>query len=205
MNRRETIALLGGATAWPLAARAQQPDRVRRIGVLMPGDETDPVRKTYVSAFTQALQELGWIIGRNLQIDYRWGARDYIRDGVALAADLIALRPDVVLTDNGNLLADLQQATPTIPIVFAGVIDAVGAGRVESLPRPSANATGFTALDFGMSGKWLELLKQIAPQVSRVLVLRGQGPGQFGQLGALQGAAPLFGVELRPFELRSGD
>jgi putative ABC transport system substrate-binding protein len=205
MRRRDFMTFLGGAAAtWPLAARAQQNDRVRRIGVLMPFAANDPEARRSMDAFLQRLQELGWVTGRNLQIDYRW-TPDFASRGRAVAAELVALAPDVVLTQTGTLVSDLQSASNSVPIVFTGVADAVGSGRVESLARPGANATGFDAADFGLSPKWLELLKQIAPQVKRVAVVRGAGSGQFGQLGALQAAAPSFGVELRPVELGSGE
>jgi putative ABC transport system substrate-binding protein len=199
MNRREFITLLGGAMAWPLAARAQQGERMRRIGVLMPYAADDPEARSYMEAFLLRLQELGWMIDRNVRIDYRW-TPDYPSRGRAVAAELVALTPDVVLTTTGTLVSDLQNASRSVPIVFAAATDAVGTGRVESLARPGANATGFSSTDFGLSPKWLELLKQIAPQLRRVAVLRGPGSGQFGQLGALQAVAPSFGVELRPIE-----
>jgi putative ABC transport system substrate-binding protein len=205
MRRREFLTVIGGAAAaWPLAAHAQQRERVRRIGVLMSRLADDPESQRRIGAFLQGLQELGWMIGRNIQIDYRWAATGLDRSR-ALTAELIALGPEVVLTDNGNLVVELQNVSRTIPIVFAGIIDAVGAGRVESLAHPGGNATGFASVEFSMSVKWLELIKQIAPKVTRVAVLRGTGSGQFGQFGALQGAAPLFGLELRPLGLRSAD
>jgi putative ABC transport system substrate-binding protein len=200
MRRRDFITLLGGAAAWPVAARAQQSERVRRIAALLPNAADDPEAHRSMEGFLQRLQELGWTIGRNLQVDYRW-VPDFGSQGRAGAAEVLALTPDVVLTATGTLVSDLQDASRTVPIVFAGVTDAVGSGRVETLARPGGNATGFSTTEFGLSPKWLELLKQIAPQVKRVAVLRGAGSGQFGQLGALQAAAPLFGVELRPVEL----
>ena len=201
MRRRDFFTLLGGAAAaWPLAVRAQQSERVRRIGVLMPYAADDPEARRYMEAFLQRLQELGWMIGRNVQIDYRW-TPDFASRGRAVAAELVALAPDVVLTQTGTLVSDVQSASGSVPIVFTGVADAVGSGRIDSLARPGANATGFGSIEFGLSPKWLELLKQIAPQVKRVAVLRGAGSGQFGQVGALQAAAPSFGVELRPVEV----
>jgi putative ABC transport system substrate-binding protein len=202
MRRRDFISLVGGAAVWPVAARAQQGERVRRIGVLMPYAAGDPQARGYIDTFLQRLQALGWMVGRNLQIDYRW-VGDYPNRAPAVAAELVALAPEVVLTATGTLASDLQNVSRNVPIVFAGVADAVGSGRVDSLPRPGGNATGFSSLEFGLSPKWLELLEQIAPQVKRVAVLRGAGSGQFGLLGALQAAAPTFGVELRPFELAS--
>jgi putative ABC transport system substrate-binding protein len=205
MRRRDFITLLGSAAAWPPAARAQQGDRPRRIGALLPYAADDPQAHVYMQAFVQRLEKLGWMVGRNVQIDYRWLASDYPSRGRAVAAELVALAPDVVLTATGTLVSDLQNASRSVPIVFAGVADAVGAGRVESLARPGGNATGFDSSDFGLSPKWLELLKQISPQVKRVAVLRGAGSGQFGMLGALQAAAPTFGVELRPIEVSSAE
>jgi putative tryptophan/tyrosine transport system substrate-binding protein len=205
MRRRDFITLLSGAAAaWPVVTRAQQGERVRRIGVLMPYAADDPQARGYMEVFVQRLQELGWTTGRNVQIDYRWSP-DYPSRGRAVAAELMALAPDVVLTTTGTLVSDLQSASRSVPIVFAAVADAVGSGRVESLARPGGNATGFDSTDFGLSPKWLELLKQIAPQTKRVAVLRGAGSGQFGQLGALQAAAPSFGVELRPIEYSSAE
>jgi len=198
------MVVVGVAAAWPLAARAQQSERVRRIGVLLPYAADDPRAHRYMEAFLQRLQELGWVIGHNVQIDYRW-TPDYPTRGRAAAAELVSLAPDVVLTVTGTLVNDLQNASRSVPIVFASVADAVGSGRVESLARPGGNATGFDSSEFGLSPKWLELLKQIAPQVKRVAVLRGAGSGQFGQLGALQAAAPAYRVELRPVELASAE
>ena len=173
MQRRNFIRLLGGAAvAWPLAARAQQSDRVRRIGVLMAATADDPDYQARIAAFQQGLQQLGWSDGRNVHIDTRWATTkpDDIRRH---AAELAALAPDVILAGTGTAtVAPLLQATRTVPIVFAVVIDPVGAGFVDSLARPGGNATGFTVFEYGMSGKWLELLKQIAPAVTRAAVLR---------------------------------
>jgi putative ABC transport system substrate-binding protein len=203
MRRREFITLLGGAAAaWPLAARAQQPEPMRRIGVLTnlsAGDAEDQARN---AAFLQALQELGWTVGRNVRIDYRWtgGDRDRNRND---AAELVALAPDVILATGNPALAPLQEATRTVPIVFVQMTDPVAAGAVESLARPGGNATGFTTMEYGASGKWLELLKQIAPSVTRVAVLRDQATASgIGQLAAIQSVAPSFGVELRPIGVR---
>jgi putative ABC transport system substrate-binding protein len=203
IRRREFISLLGGtAVAWPLAARAQQPGGVRRIGVLLGTAEDDPESPVRVAAFLQALQELGWIEGRNLRIDYRWTAGDADRRR-NYAAELVALVPDVILAHGGSVVAALQQASRTVPIVFVSVVDPVGAGFVASLARPSRNATGFTNFEFGMSAKWLELLKQIAPRVTRVAVMRDpaltSGTAQFA---AIQAVAPSFGVELSPVDVR---
>ncbi len=203
MKRREFIALLGAAAAtWPLAARAQQTERVRRICVLMSTAVDDPQDQARLAAFAQGLQELGWTIGRNLRIDYRWGASspDNTRK---YAAELAALAPDVMLTSGTIALAAVQQISHTIPVVFVNLIDPVSGGFVESLARPGGNATGFLLFEYGISGKWLELLKEIAPRVTRVAVLRD--PTQVsggGQLGAIQSAASQLGVEFRPVGAR---
>ena len=202
MRRREFITLVGGAAGWPLAAYAQQPERVRRIGVLMNLAADDPEAKTYIGTFLQQLQELGWNVGRNVQIDYRWTAGDasLIRN---FAAELIALAPEVILTVGGSYVGPLQQATHSIPIVFVQVADAVGGGFVNSLARPGGNATGFTNFEFDFSGKWLELLKQIAPHVTRTAILRDPAnPSGAGQFGAIQAVAPSFGVEVSPVNMR---
>jgi len=197
IGRREFITLLGGAVAgWPPAARAQQSDRVRRVGVLMNLAVGDPEGEARIAAFVQALQRLGWSEGRNLRIDYRWAADDagaFHR----YAEELLALAPDVILAAATPSVQALQQATRTVPIVFAIVADPVGAGFVDSLARPGGNATGFTPFEYGISGKWLELLKEIAPRVTRVAVLRDLTIG-LGQLGAIQSVAPSLGVELTP-------
>jgi len=203
IKRREFITLLGGAAAaWPLAVRAQQGERVRRIGVLMSTAVDDPQDPARLAAFAQGLQELGWTIGRNLRIDYRWGASspDNTRK---YAAELAALAPDVMLASGTPALAAVQQIRHTIPVVFANVTDPVAAGFVESLARPGGNATGFLLFEYGISGKWLELLKEIAPRVTRVAVLRDptQSSGT-GQLGAIQSAASQLGVEFRPVGVR---
>jgi putative ABC transport system substrate-binding protein len=203
MQRREFIKLIGGAAAaWPLAARAQQSDRMRRIGVLMnlaADDSESPVR---FAAFAQGLQELGWIVGGNVRIDIRWGASDPDRSR-SYAAELVALAPDVILASGTPSVMALLPATHTVPIVFANVIDPVGSGFVESLARPGGNATGFSMFEYGISGKWLELLKEIAPRVTRVAVLRDPAlAAGGGQLGALQAVASSFSVELRPVGVR---
>jgi len=202
MKRREFIAMLGGAAAVPLAARAQQAERVRRIGVLMNLAADDPESRARNAAFLQGLHQLGWSDGRNLRIDYRWAAGDADRYRT-YAAELIALAPDVILAAGGNTVQPLQQATRTVPIVFVQVIDPVGRGLVASLARPGRNATGFTSFEYGLSGKWLELLKQIAPRVTRAAVLRNPTtPAGAGQLGAIQAVAPSFGVELSQVDTR---
>jgi putative ABC transport system substrate-binding protein len=203
MRRRNFIALLASAAAaGPLAARAQQPDRVRRIGVLTPFAADDAEGHARLTAFAQGLQQLGWTVGQNIRIDYRWG------DGKAetlrkYAGELVALAPEVILATSSTAVAPLLQATPTVPIVFAGVADPVGAGYVESLARPGGNVTGFTVYEYSIAGKWLELLKEIAPHVTRAAVLRDSaiaaGPGF---VGAMQAPASSLGIELRPVDLR---
>ena len=172
MKRREFITMLGGAAAWPVAALAQQADRMRHIGVLMPAAESDPEYQTRMGAFQQALALLGWTEGRNARIDIRWATNnaDRIR---ASAAELVALAPDVILASGESTMPALRQATRTVPTVFVQVIDPVGARFIDSLARPGGNVTGFMVFEFSLSGKWLELLKQIAPAVSRVAVLHG--------------------------------
>jgi putative tryptophan/tyrosine transport system substrate-binding protein len=203
MRRRDFIALLGSAAAgWPLAARGQQADRVRRIGVLMNTAADDPEGKARNAAFERGLQELGWTDGRNVRIDYRWGAGDADRIR-RYAAELVSLSPDVILTVGSATAGPLLEATRTVSIVFVQAPDPVGAGLVASLARPGGNATGFTLFEYGISGKWLELLKEIAPGVTRVAVLRDPAiAAGTGQLGAIQSAAPSFGVELSPLGVR---
>jgi len=202
IQRREFITLLGGAAAWPLPARAQQGGPTRRVGVLMNVAADDPELQNRLAPFLQGLQEAGWAVGRNVRIDYRWAAGDpgRIRQ---FAAELVALAPDVILANGGSTVGPLQQVSGTVPIVFVGVTDAVGSGFIESLARPGGYATGFTLFEYGIAGKWLELLKQIAPSVTRAAVLRDAGiTSGGGQLGALQGAAHSFGVELNPVGVR---
>src|SRR5947207_14956566 len=206
MRRRAFITLLGGAAAapamlWPLAARAQQAERMRRIGVLMYLAADDAEGQARLAAFTQALKQLGWSDGRNLRIDARWATADDIRRH---AAELAALAPDVLLAGTGTAtVAPLLQATRTVPIVFVTVIDPVGAGFVATLARPGGNATGFTIYEYGMSGKWLELLKEIAPRVTRAAVLRDPAVASgIGQFGAVPAVAPSLGVELSPVDVR---
>jgi len=202
-SRRDFITLLGGATiAWPLAARAQQPERMRRVGVLMNLGSDDAEAQARNAAFLQSLQELGWTVGRNVRIEYRWGAGDaelFRRH----ASELVALAPDVILAGGGAVVPSLLQATRTVPIVFTGTPDPVGAGFVESLARPGGNATGFTIYEYGISGKWLELLKEIAPHVTRAAVIRDPAiAAGLGSWGAIQSVAPSLGVELRPLGVR---
>jgi putative ABC transport system substrate-binding protein len=203
LKRREFISLLGGAVAtWPIAASAQQGERMRRIGVLSGVVEIDRDGQARTEAFLQTLQQLGWTDGRNVRIDVRWtgGEADDTRK---YAKELVALAPDVILATGGSVVAQLLQVTRTVPIVFAQVTDPVGAGFVDSLAQPGGNATGFTNFEYGISGKWLELLKEIVPRVTRVAVLRDPAlPGGVGQLGAIQGAAPSFGVEVSPVGVR---
>jgi ABC-type uncharacterized transport system substrate-binding protein len=203
MRRREFITLLSGAAvAWPLAALAQQPERMRRIGVLIPLVAGDPEAQVRSTVFAQTLQQLGWTVGRNLQIDYRFagGEADRIRQ---YAAELVALAPDVIMTVGSITAAPMQQATRTIPIVFTNLADPVGAGIVQSLARPGGNATGFTNFEYSMSGKWVELLKQIAPHVRRAAVLRDPtAAAGIGQFAAIQGVAQSLGVELMPVAVR---
>src|SRR5262245_3762314 len=203
MKRRTFITLLGGAAAaWPLAARAQQREQMRRIGVLEPLAVDDPETLARVTAFAQGLQQLGWTAGRNVRIDYRWGAGDVDRIRQQ-AAELAALAPDAILTVGASTTAPMLRATRTVPVVFVAVVDPVGAGYVDSLARPGGNATGFTNFEFSMGAKWLELLKEIAPSVTRVAVIRDPdlsiGAGQFS---AVQTAAPSLGIEARPVNVR---
>jgi putative ABC transport system substrate-binding protein len=202
MKRRTFIALLGGAAAWPLSVRAQQGDSVRRIGLLITNAATDPEAQARVSAFREALAQLGWAEGRNLRIETRWaaGGPAHTRES---AAELIALAPEVILTSGASGAGPLLQATRSIPVVFVIVPDPVGAGFVDSLARPGSNATGFLMFEYGLSGKWLELLKSIAPGVKRVGVLRDPAiTAGIGQWSAIQTAAPSIGVDVMPLNLR---
>jgi putative tryptophan/tyrosine transport system substrate-binding protein len=202
MNRREFIAGLGSAVAWPIAARAQQGERMRRIGVLMNSAEDDPDSQARLTALRQALQELGWTDSRNLLIEYRWGAADVAR-ARNLAVELVTLAPDVILVIASPAVTGLQQVTRTVPIVFVNVVDPVGAGFVASLARPGGNTTGFTAFEYSLSGKWLEMLKQITPGVTRVAVFRDPAISSgIGQFAVIQAVAPSFGVELTPYDTR---
>jgi putative ABC transport system substrate-binding protein len=203
MKRREFILALGGAAAtWPLTARAQQPERMLRIGVVVPLAADDPEIKTRIAAFQQELAQLGWADGRNVRIEYRWGASDPDRSR-RHAAEFAALAPDVIFATGNSTVAPLLQATRTVPVVFAVVPDPVGAGFVDSLARPGGNATGFTQFEYGIGGKWLELLKQIAPGVTRVAVVRDAAlAAGIGQFGAIQSVASSFGVEVSPVGVR---
>jgi ABC-type uncharacterized transport system substrate-binding protein len=201
MKRREFIALLGGATAWPVAARAQQPERMRRVGMLS-NTAADALGQSGVTTFQQALEQFGWSDARNVHFDVRWGENDSERDR-KYAAELLALGPDVILASGTPAVTALQKATRTVPIVFVRVSDPVGAGIVDSLARPGGNATGFMNFEYSISGKWLELLKQIAPRVTRAIVLRDPAnPAGTAEFGALQTAAPSLGIELRPADTR---
>jgi putative tryptophan/tyrosine transport system substrate-binding protein len=186
---------------WPVAARAQQGERKRRIGVLMNFTADDPVSLGRVTAFVQGLQELGWTIGRNLQIDYRWGAGSAERYRI-FAAELVALTPDILVTAGAPAVEALQRATRTVPIVFATVTDPVGGGLVANLARPGGNTTGFTLSEYGLSGKWLELLKEIAPRVTRAAVLRDPVAVGIAQFAAIQAVAPSLQMELSPVDVR---
>jgi putative ABC transport system substrate-binding protein len=205
IKRREFIAGLGSAAAWPVVARGQQADRMRRIGVLMNLTAGDSESHVKLEAFAQGLQEAGWTIGRNVRIEYRFGGGDsdlYRK----YAAELVALAPEVILAAGGTSVRALQQATRSVPIVFVETTDPVGRGLVASLSRPGGNTTGFTQFELSFAGKWLDLLKQLAPGVRRVAVIRDST--QFsgvGEFGAIQTAAPTFGVELSPIDVRSAD
>jgi putative tryptophan/tyrosine transport system substrate-binding protein len=203
MRRREFIAGLGGAAAWPLTARAQQAERMRRIGVLMCMTENDPESQARLAAFAQGLQQLGWTVGQNVRIDYRWGGVN-VDSMRAYAAELVGLAPDIILAHSSTAVTPLLNATRAIPIVFTTVADPVGAGYVESLARPGGNATGFSNFEYTIGGKWLQLLKEITPGVKRAAILRessiAAGPGQFG---AIQAVAPALGVDVRPVDVRA--
>src|SRR5262245_38126946 len=203
IRRREFIRLLGGAAAaWPVAARTQQGERVRRIGVLEPLAVDDPEALARVTAFAQGLQQLGWTANRNVRIDYRGGPADADRIRQQ-AAELATLAPDAILTVGASTTAPMLRATRTVPVVFVAVVDPVGAGYVDSLARPGGNATGFTNFEFSKGAKWLDLLKGVAPSVTRVAVIRDPelsiGAGQFS---AVQTAAPSLGIEARPVNVR---
>jgi putative ABC transport system substrate-binding protein len=203
MRRREFITLLGGAVAaWPLAARAQESERVRRIGVLTSSSMQDLATQARFAALQQGLQQLGWTDGHNLRIDYRWAAGD--ADNLhRYAGELVKLGPDVIVANGSAVVALLLQATRAVPIVFTDVPDPIGAGFVDGMAKPGHNVTGFMLFEYGMSGKWLELLKQIAPDVTQVAVLRDPSmTAGVGQFAAIQAVAPLMRIELRPFDVR---
>jgi len=203
VKRRDFITLFGGAAAaWPLVAGAQRGERVRRVGVLMNYASDDAEGQARLAVFHQGLQQLGWTVGRNVQIDYRWGAgnADRIRK---FAAELVALAPDVILSAGSPSVAALQQTTDTVPVVFVTVVDPVSSGFVDSLARPGGNITGFAVYDYSIGGKWLELLKEIAPGMTRAAVIRDAAlTAGGGQLGVIQAFAPSVGVEVTPVNVR---
>ena len=204
-SRRQFIFMLGSAAAvaWPLAARAQLGERIRRVGAMMLLAENDPEQKAWTEAFRQGMLEAGWTDGRNVQIDYRWGASESAR-ARRYATELVALGPDVILAPGSVSVGPLLQATRDIPIVFVHVPDPVGAGFVESLSRPGGNATGFTSFEYGLGGKWLELLKGIAPRVTRVAIIRDPTiTTGIGLWGAIQALAPSVGMESVPVNVRN--
>ncbi|HMF25439.1 MAG TPA: ABC transporter substrate-binding protein, partial [Pseudolabrys sp.] len=189
MRRRDFIKMFTVSAAWPLAARAQQSEQIRRVGVLMNRAEDDPDGQARLTAFVQGLQQLGWVDGRNVRIDVRWG-EDKIDRERKYAAELVALAPDIVMASGSPSVMALQHLSSTLPIVFAAVVDPVGAGFVDSLARPGGNATGFMIYEYSLGGKWLELLKQVAPSVVRVAVLRDPNvPSGNVLFGAIQNAA----------------
>jgi ABC-type uncharacterized transport system substrate-binding protein len=201
VKRRTFITLLGGAIAWPVAARAQQGERMRRIGVLITLAADDPEAQARIGAFLQGMQEFGWTLGRNVRIDYRW-ARD-VNSISRYATELVALAPDVILANANPSVVALQRATPSVPIVFVAVTDPVAASFVENLARPGSNATGFSTGEYGTSAKWLELLKEIAPSITQVAVLQDpQNLSSLPQFAAIQSVAPSLGVELKSLPLR---
>jgi len=200
-NRRDFLTLLGGAAAWPLAARAQQPERMRRIGVLAVWAKDDAEGQARLAAFQQGLQKSGWTVGQDVRLDYRWSVSS--ADLPKYATELVALAPDVILATGSPAMGPLLQATRAVPIVFAIVPDPVGGGFVDSLARPGGNATGFMQFEYSLSGKWLELLKQIAPGVTRAAVLRDPAVSTgIGLFGAIQTAAPSIGIEVSPVNVR---
>ena len=195
MRRREFITLAGGLAVWPLAARAQQSEQMRRMGVLMALAKDNLEGQARIAAFVQGLQKLGWTEGRNLQIEYRWGSGDLQK----AATELVALSPDVIFANGTAAVAALQQATRSVPIVFANVLDPVGGGFVASLAKPGGNMTGFTVYDYSMAAKFVELLKEIAPYVTHVGVVRDPTvTASIGQLGVIQSAARSFGLDVSP-------
>jgi putative tryptophan/tyrosine transport system substrate-binding protein len=202
VKRRQFITLIGGAAAWPLAARAQQRERMRRIGVLLPATPDDAQYQDWAGAFAQGLAQLGWSIGRNVRIDTRWATvnAEAIR---RQAAELVAVTPDVILAPGASTVGPLLQATRTVPIVFAIVADPVGAGFVDNLARPGGNATGFMVFEYGIGGKWLELLKEIAPGVTRVAALRDPAtPSGAALFGVIQAMAPSLRIEVNHINVR---
>jgi putative tryptophan/tyrosine transport system substrate-binding protein len=205
VKRREFITVLGGAAVWPLTSHAQQSERVRRIGVLIPLAADDPQSQRRLTAFVQGLQELGWTDGRNIRIETRWTAGDTDRMR-RHAAELVSLAPDVILASGGTVVGALLEASRTTPIVFTLTVDPVGAGHVASLARPGGNATGFTGYEYGLAAKWLELLKEIAPRVTRAAILRDMAtPQGVGLFAVIRGASSALSMELRPVDVRNAD
>ena len=205
MRRREFIAALGGTAVMPFTASAQQTERVRHVGVLINALSNDADAQARIAAFLQGLQEAGWSVGRNLRIDTRWGGGDNAR-ARHYAEELVALNPDVILAGTGATVQPLQQASRTVPIVFAQQIDPVGAGNVETLARPNSNVTGFLQFEYSLAGKWLELLREVAPELKRVGVIRDPGaPAGIGQWAVIQAAAQPLGIELMSVDLRSAE
>jgi putative ABC transport system substrate-binding protein len=202
MNRRELITLFGAATvaAWPPAARAQQRERMRRIGMLLPAAADDAEFQARVGAFLQGLQQSGWSIGQNLRVDIRWAGAS-AADSRRYATELVALAPEVIVANGGSQVGPLLQATRTVPIVFINVSDPVAVGYAESMARPGGNATGFSSFEYTVSGKWLEMLKQIAPALTRVAVLR-DAPAGAGYYAVIQAAGPSLRVEVSPINLQ---
>ena len=203
MRRRDFIKVIAGsAAAWPLAAHAQQPEQMRRIGVLMGPSANDPEAQARIAALLQGLQQLGWAVGRNVRVDIRWAAGN-AEDSRRYAAELVALASDVIVANGSMSMVPLLQATRSVPIVFVVVPDPVGAGNVDSLARPGGNATGFMSFEYGMGAKWLELLKQVQPSVTRVAVIRDPAiTAGAGQFGAVQSVGPSVGVEVSPISAR---
>jgi putative tryptophan/tyrosine transport system substrate-binding protein len=205
LKRREFITLLGGAAAWPLAARAQQGERMRRIGVLLPATADDAVFQARVAAFLQELALLGWIVSRNMQIDIRWASAN-ANEIRRHAAELAAVMPDVILATGDSTMPPLLDATRTVPIVFPVVSDPVANGYVESLARPGGNATGFMISEYSLAGKWLELLKEVAPNVTRAAVIRdATNPSGIAQFSVIQAMAPSLRVEVNQINTRESD
>jgi putative tryptophan/tyrosine transport system substrate-binding protein len=203
MRRREFITLLGGAAAWPLAARAQQPEQVRRIGILTASTATDADAQAQVKAFRDGLQDLGWVVGRNIQIEDRWAAGDSDRVR-AYAKELVALRLDVIVCNSVQLVSALRDETRTIPIVFASASDPVEAGLVESIARPGGNITGFTSIQAASNVKWLELIKEISPGTTRVaVILNSRDPSNLRRFRSIQDAGPLFKIDVTKADIGS--
>jgi putative tryptophan/tyrosine transport system substrate-binding protein len=203
MNRRDLISLLGGAAVLPVAARAQQPGRMRRIGMLLPNTERDPMGQGRVARFQQGLEKLGWTVGRNIRIDVRWGAADAERVR-ALAAELLALPSDVILANTSRAVATLQQMTRTVPVVFTGIVEPVPQGFVQGLAHPGGNMTGFTNIEATVGAKWLELLKEVAPRVARVAFVFNPDNGGGAQFaGSAVAAAPKLAVDMVVAEVQS--